>query len=98
MAKILFAEDEKSIADVVSDLLTGQRYHVDHVDNGEEALRRLKFYAYDMVILDWNLPEMEGVEVCRSFRLAGGTTPILMLTGKRDIDDRESGLDAGADD
>jgi two-component system OmpR family response regulator len=48
--------------------------------------------------MDWNLPHMEGIDICKAFRLNGGTTPIIMLTGKREIDDKEAGLDAGADD
>lgn len=98
MAKILFAEDEKALADVVIDWLSSQQYLVDHVDNGKEAFARLKFYAYDAAVLDWNMPGMEGIEICKSYRASGGTIPILMLTGKREIDDKEAGLDAGADD
>lgn len=98
MAKVLLVEDEKALSDVVVDWLTSQQYLVDHVDNGKEAMDRLRFYQYDLVILDWNLPEMEGIDVCKQFRLGGGLTPILMLTGKRAIEDKESGLDAGADD
>ena len=98
MAKILLVEDEKSLSDVVIDWLNAQQYLVDLVENGAEALSRLKFYQYDMVILDWNLPEMDGISVCKQFRQSGGRTPILMLTGNREIDDKEAGLDAGADD
>jgi DNA-binding response OmpR family regulator len=98
VAKILFVEDEKALSDVVRDWLQAQQYTVEHVDNGKEALSRLKFYEYDMVILDWNLPELDGIDVCKQYRQHGGMTPILMLTGKREIDDKEAGLDAGADD
>lgn len=98
MAKILFAEDEKALADVVIDWLSSQQFMVDHVDNGKEAYERLKFYQYDAAVLDWNMPGMEGIDVCKSYRASGGSIPILMLTGKREIDDKEAGLDAGADD
>jgi DNA-binding response OmpR family regulator len=98
MAKILVVEDERALSDVVLDYLGAQNYNADHVADGKEALDRLKFYSYDLVILDWNLPNMEGPDICKAFRASGGTTPILMLTGKRDIDDREYGLDSGADD
>src|SRR5262249_466480 len=53
---------------------------------------------YDMVVLDVNLPKLSGLDVCKQFRESGGSTPILMLTGKDAIDDKERGLDAGADD
>lgn len=98
MAKILVVEDEKALSDVVIDYLNAQNYTVDHAADGIEAMDRLKFYSYDLVVLDWNLPGMEGLEICRKFRFSGGCTPILMLTGKREIDDKELGLDAGADD
>lgn len=98
MAKILVVEDEKALRDVVVDYLSAQNYNVDQVADGKEAMDRLKFYAYDLVVLDWNLPQMEGPDICRHYRSNGGTTPILMLTGKREVDDKEVGLDAGADD
>ncbi len=98
MPKILVAEDEKALRDVVVDYLSAQNYNVDQVEDGSEALNQLKFYSYDLAILDWNMPNMEGIDVCKSYRASGGNTPILMLTGKREIDDREAGLDAGADD
>lgn len=98
MAKILLVEDELALSEVVVDSLEAQQHIVEHVSNGREAISRLKFYQYDLVILDWNLPELDGIEVCRQFRQAGGMTPVIMLTGKREVDDKEAGLDAGADD
>lgn len=98
MPKILVVEDEKALSDVVIDYLSAQNYEVDHVADGKEALERLKFYSYDLVVLDWQLPNMEGPDICRSFRSSGGSTPVIMLTGKREVDDKEAGLDAGADD
>lgn len=98
MAKILVVEDEDELADIVQEWLTGEHHVVDRIANGSEALERLRFYKYDVLVLDWNLPGMAGVDICRQFRNNGGTTPILMLTGKGEIDDKEKGLDAGADD
>lgn len=98
MPKILVVEDERALSDVVVDYLSAQNYEVDLVEDGKEALDRLKFYSYDLVVLDWQLPNMEGPDICRSFRSAGGATPVIMLTGKREVDDKEVGLDAGADD
>lgn len=98
MAKILVVEDEKALSDVVIDYLSAQNYNVDHVADGKEAMERLKFYSYDLVVMDWQLPHMEGPDIVKSFRAGGGTTPVLMLTGKREVDDKEIGLDAGADD
>lgn len=98
MPKVLLVEDEKAISDLVVDYLEAQNYLVDLVTSGQEAAERLRFYPYDLVILDWNLPDKEGVEVCKGFRDNGGKTPVIMLTCKRDLDSKEAGFDAGADD
>jgi DNA-binding response OmpR family regulator len=98
MAKILVVEDDPELAQLVSAWLKNEHHTVESVADGKEALERLKFYSYDVAILDWMLPGMNGPEVCREFRSAGGITPILMLTAKRNVDDKEQGLDSGADD
>src|SRR5579883_3243931 len=98
MAKILLVEDEPDIAELVIAWLKNDHHVVDFVANGEDALSSLTVYQYDAIILDWMLPGVSGVEVCRKFRNRGGTTPILMLTAKRHVDEKEAGLDAGADD
>ncbi|WP_421021758.1 response regulator, partial [Klebsiella pneumoniae] len=82
----------------VQDWLKTQLYEVDVAYDGEEGAERLRFYEYDTVILDWSLPKKSGLEICREYRSRGGKTPILMLTGKDAIEDKESGLDSGADD
>lgn len=83
---------------MVRDWLTFEHHLVETADNGRDGLDKLAFYQYDLVILDWELPEMTGIEICREFRSRGGTTPVLMLTGKGTINDKESGYEAGADD
>lgn len=98
MAKILLVEDEPDIAELVVVWLTQDHHAIDVVNNGEDALSLLAVYQYEAIILDWMLPGLSGVEVCRKFRNQGGTTPILMLTAKKHVDEKEAGLDAGADD
>lgn len=98
MAKILFVEDEMDLAYPVKDWLSREQYLIEISDNGNEALDKLRVYKYDLIILDWMIPGISGVEVCKQFRESGGTTPILMLTAKSEISDKETGLDAGADD
>jgi DNA-binding response OmpR family regulator len=98
MAKILIVEDDKQLSGLIVDWLTGEKHTIDPVYKGTDGLERLKFYKYDVVILDWELPGLSGPEVCKQFRDTGGQTPILMLTGKKEIDDKTTGLDAGADD
>lgn len=98
MAKILLVEDEQDLAGPVSNWLERERHTVEVVGDGTEAAGRLRVYEFDLIILDWMLPGKPGVEVCREYRSRGGVAPILMLTAKSTIDDKETGLDAGADD
>jgi DNA-binding response OmpR family regulator len=98
MAKVLIIEDDIDLAGMVTDWLKFEHYTVEHVYNGAEGLSRLQASAYDIVIVDWDLPGMSGVEICREFRTHGGTTPMIMLTGKDKISDKEESLDSGIDD
>lgn len=98
MAKILIVEDDKPLSELIVDWLTGEKHTPEPVYEGLEGLQRLKFYKYDVIILDWELPGMSGPEICNQFRQGGGQTPILMLTGKKEVEDKATGLDSGADD
>jgi DNA-binding response OmpR family regulator len=98
MAKVLLVEDDKVLQDTVADFLRSERHEVEAIADGGEASGRLRHYHYDLVVLDWNLPTKEGLDVLKEYRSQGGTTPILMLTGKGHIDDKTTGLDSGADD
>lgn len=98
MARILVVEDDLDLCDRVNMWLSHEEHAVDAVNDGLEALNFLKSREYDMVILDWDLPGMLGIDVCKNFRAAGGTTPVLMLTGRGNMSDKEQGFDAGADD
>jgi DNA-binding response OmpR family regulator len=98
MAKILVVEDDKEIQDSIKKVLELEHHQVEAVDDGGEGLFRLTSYFYDLALLDWQLPSKDGVDILREFRDGGGKTPIIMLTGKSSIDDKEHGLDAGADD
>lgn len=98
MGKILVVEDNLELSDNIRELLESHQHNVDVCGDGVEALGYLKSYEYDAIVLDWVLPKMTGIEILKQFRAQGGVTPILMLTGRRDIDDKESGFDAGADD
>jgi len=98
MAKILIAEDDKDLCDSIRGWLEFQNYTVESVNDGTEAQIRAETYSYDAIILDWDLPHMSGLDLCRKLRASGSNVPILMLTGKTTITDKEQGLDAGADD
>jgi DNA-binding response OmpR family regulator len=96
MAKILIVEDDLSFSENVKTWLEKQNHVVDTVADGNEGLSRLKLYAYDLAVIDWQLPGLEGAEICSELRKAGSEIPILMLTGRSSLDDRVTGLDAGA--
>jgi len=98
MAKILIVEDNEELATIVKLELMTQKHTVEWVDNGATALELLLGCDFDLVILDIELPEMDGYEICSRYRAAGHKTPVLMLTGRSEINDKTSGLDCGADD
>ncbi len=83
---------------MVSEWLINEHHHVEASLDGADALEKLKFYDFDLVILDLNLPSMGGIKILREFRAAGKETPVLILTGQDKIEDKEVGLDSGADD
>ena len=96
--KILFAEDDRDLSIAVKTLLERTGYLVDTVHDGAEALAYAEAESYDGMILDWMMPEKDGVETLREMRAKGITTPCLLLTARDAIEDRVTGLDAGADD
>ncbi len=98
MAKILVVDDDPGIRDIVANVLEEYNHTVESLDNGGEAVGWLRAYQYDLIILDWQLPGQSGVEICEQFRNAGGQTPVLMLTGKGQIDEKELGYGSGVDD
>jgi two-component system, OmpR family, response regulator PhoP len=98
MAKILLAEDDLALATTIKDWLEFEKNTVEAVKDGAAALDNLLSLEYDVAILDWNLPQMTGVEVCQKYRAKGGAIPIILLTGKNSVKEKEEGLDAGADD
>jgi two-component system response regulator MprA len=95
--RILIIEDDPAILKVLQRGLAYEGYTVDVATDGRTGLNLAHDHHPDLVILDWMLPGMDGLEVCRRLRLQGGL-PILMLTAKDTIQDRVQGLDAGADD
>ncbi|MCC7529203.1 MAG: response regulator transcription factor [Candidatus Melainabacteria bacterium] len=98
MAKILIIEDDKDLAEVLRFTLSNKGHSVQSLSGGKDALSMLRVYKYDLIILDWMMPDVSGVDVLKGFRESGGKTPVLMLTAKTTIDDKEKALDLGADD
>lgn len=96
--KLLYAEDEPSLSEAVTDILTYHHYLVDTVFDGQEALAYAQGGDYDGIILDIMMPKLDGLSVLRQLRQEGCRTPILLLTAKAEVEDRIQGLDLGADD
>jgi DNA-binding response OmpR family regulator len=96
--RVLLVEDDSRIARFVARGLQEQSYAVDVAGNGEDALYQVEINDYDVVILDVMIPGKDGFETCRRIRGLGKRMPILMLTARDAVDDRITGLDAGADD
>ena len=96
--KLLYAEDEKSLSEAVVDVLEYNKFSVDAVYDGMDALDYAQSGHYDGIILDVMMPRLSGLEVLERLRAAGSKTPILLLTAKSEIEDRIAGLDLGADD
>ncbi len=96
--RILFAEDDRDLNNAVKTLLTRSGYQVDAVFDGEEAVDYALAEAYDGIILDWMMPEMDGIQALHKLRAEGVRTPCLLLTARDSVEDRVAGLDAGADD
>jgi two-component system copper resistance phosphate regulon response regulator CusR len=96
--KILVVEDDRTVGQYVKRGLEEQRYHADLVNDGLEGLRLASGGRYDLIVLDLRLPEMNGLEVLRTLRDRGNTTPVLVLTAQDAIDFKVQALRSGADD
>lgn len=98
MSKLLLVEDDADFLDRLEEYLKSQRYTIDSAITGDAGLEKLKFFEYDLIVMDWNLPGMSGVELLKEYRSLGGKAPVLMLTGRDQVSDKALGLDSGADD
>ena len=92
------AEDDEGLRSVLERGLRRNGYTVDATADGEQALRHLQTYEYEVVIVDWRMPKISGLEVIQRLRRQGSAVPVLMLTARDEAADRVAGLDEGADD
>jgi two-component system response regulator MprA len=95
---IAIVDDDAAIRTALGRALRMENYDVELFEDGTAALRSIQLRAPDAIVLDLQLPDIDGLEICRRIRRAGDSTPILMLTARDAVNDRVAGLDVGADD
>ncbi|MBX9693650.1 MAG: response regulator transcription factor, partial [Cyanobacteria bacterium] len=98
MSRLLLVEDDQVFSSLVKQALVGQKYTVDSTRDGEEGLELLRSNQYACAILDWELPNLTGPEICKAYRESGGKTPIIMLTRRTRVSEKVCGFEAGVDD
>lgn len=98
MMRILVVEDEARLARLIARVLGEEGYAAETVGDGRSALARALAEPFDLLIVDWMLPDLDGIDVIRRLRVGEVNVPVLMLTARDQIEDRVEGLDAGADD
>ena len=98
MLRALLIEDDRDLAASVADYLELNQISVDHAYNGKAGLTLATDNQYDVLLLDLMLPRMDGLTVCQTLRQSGVDTPVLMLTARDTLDDKEAGFESGADD
>ncbi|RYE85888.1 MAG: response regulator transcription factor [Myxococcales bacterium] len=96
--KVLVVEDNKKLARFLVRAFVEEGYVVDQVGDGATAIQQAQSIGYDLIVLDWMLPELDGLAVCRALREHNVRSPVLMLTARADVNERIAGLNAGADD
>jgi two-component system OmpR family response regulator len=96
--RVLVIEDDTTLGHALQEFLVEQGYAVDWLKDGDQVLGAVAGQAYDLLLLDLNLPGMSGLDVLRQLRSGGQQTPVLILTARDGLEDRVAGLDAGADD
>ena len=94
---VAIVDDDSAIRSALGRALRMENYDVELFEDGATALKSIQLRAPDALVLDLQLPDIDGLEVCRRIRRSGDTTPILMLTARNAVNDRVEGLDVGAD-
>ena len=96
--RLLVVDDEPELLKLLQQALRDAGFHCNKAGDGRDALLQLRQESFDLVVLDWTLPDLDGVEVLRRMRSTGLHTPVLMLTARDQLEERVEALDAGADD
>jgi DNA-binding response OmpR family regulator len=98
MPKILLVEDDAKLVELLLERLADDNFVVESVSDGHDALNLMKSFGFDVIVVDWSIPGMSGPDVCKAYREWGGRTPILMLTGRSAIEEKEKCYLSGVDD
>jgi DNA-binding response OmpR family regulator len=96
MPNVLLVDDDEDFLSTIRDFLEFSNYSVDVCMDGNEALEALTYGSFDAVVMDWTLPGMGGIDVCKQYRQNGGKMPVLLLTGNDGATYRNQSLEAGA--
>lgn len=96
--RILLVDDDRALVELLTKTLSQQSYAIDVATDGEQGWIYGSTYSYDLIILDWYLPELDGIQLCQRFRAHNYDTPIILLTSRNGSQNKIKGLDAGADD
>jgi OmpR-family two-component system manganese-sensing response regulator len=98
MAKLLLVDDDNSLRTQLVQLLKAEGHQVEDAACGADGLQMMQNFAYDLIVLDWSMPDMTGLDVCQKYRQGGGRALILFLTGNQEVQSKAAGLDSGGDD
>lgn len=98
MSKILLVEDDLYLGQQIKELFAANGLNLEIVLSGEDALQLLVGFEYELILMDWDLPGISGLEVCKKYRASGGQSYIVFLTGHASIEHKEQAFEAGADD
>lgn len=96
MQRILLVDDDKELTEHLSMWLKHEKFIVETAHSGMEALELMGSAEFELIMLDWTLPDISGCDVCRQYRNNGGNAPILMYSGRTESEDKAAGLAAGA--
>jgi DNA-binding response OmpR family regulator len=97
-SRVLVVEDDSSLADSITHFLTGEGYQVRVISNLSDAREATSAFAPDLILMDWMLPDGQGIDFLRRYRASGGAVPVILLTAKADLVDKVLGLEIGAND
>lgn len=96
--RLLIVDDDPELLRILVETMENEGYSCVGCDNGQDALMHVRKQTFDLLVLDWTMPDFTGLEICRRLRKTSDITPILMLTARDGIDERVEALDSGVDD